>query len=151
MFSPEFLRDVADRAQALLEQLAKDHPPGTVHQGRNEAHDTVLKARICADWMDAQGIEGLPHVGPFSILSKGLSRGQRVRVKKGARVFSTRPGANASGTVSVRSQVITVREFYEGYIDFSAVPLKVVNPWVQWAGAGGYWRRTDLANIELIS
>lgn len=152
MFTVQSLRDMAADHERQYELLLKDFPPGTVHDGRNQAWDTMERARFCADWMAQRGIASARDIGPF--MSMSLSRGDKVRLLKGARVFGTGPGITREGTVNARNRIITVFSFDRGHIDryvrgTSECPV-LVQARVHWAGTGGYWRWTDVEGVELI-
>lgn len=100
--------------------------------------------------MEANGIAECANVGPF--MTSSFSRGQKVRIKKGVKVFSTAPSVSREGREQSRSQVVTVHFFDQGYIDLTedrANP-RIVQGKVTWSGTGGYWRWTDVNNVELI-
>lgn len=149
MFTPTSLREMAARANAEYLELLKQHPPGTYHEGRNKARDLAERAELCAKWMEQQGIAELAHVGPFSSFSQ-LAKGMQVRIRKGSIVHSTK----GEPRTTARDQVIKVHFFDLGYVDIYAraeTDVGVRQPRVTWAGAGGYWRWTDLNNVELLS
>ncbi|HIH2744921.1 TPA: hypothetical protein ACYLN4_000587 [Burkholderia lata] len=152
MFTVQSLRGMAADHERQYELLLKDFPPGTVHDGRNQARDMMERASFCADWMAQRGIESAHDVGPF--MSMSLSRGDKVRLLKGARVFGTGPGIAREGTVNPRNRIITVFSFDRGHIDrysrgTSETPA-LVQARVHWVGAGGYWRWADIEGVEMI-
>ncbi|KWU26294.1 hypothetical protein [Burkholderia cenocepacia] len=156
MFTKESLRQMADMAEKSYRELLVLHPPGTVHDGRNDAHDLMDRARICADWMEAHGIEQTANIGPFmTTLPKRL---QQVRIRKGARIFGTGPKIGREGEITQRARVVVVHSVDKGYIDTHTgrkwvderhAPV-VVQARVHWAGTGGYWRWTDIENVEIV-
>lgn len=149
MFTPTSLREIAARATAEYRELLKQYPPGTYHEGRNKARDLADRAETCAKWMEQQGFVELAHVGPFSSITH-LARGTEVRIRKGSLVRSTK----GEPRTTVRDQVIKIHSFDPGYVDtFARADAEVVvrQPKVTWAGAGGYWRWTDLHNVELLA
>lgn len=150
MFTPKSLRELADVAQAEYLELLKLHPPGTIHEGRNNAYRRAEQALACAKWMEQQGIAEQAHVGPFSSFSP-LAKGTQVRIRKGSIVHSTK----GEPRTTARDQLIKVHFFDPGYVDTYSRAEKdgavVRRPQVTWAGAGGYWRWTDLNNVELLA
>jgi hypothetical protein len=115
MFTVHSLREMADVQERMYRQLLEQHPPGTVHEGRNNAHDMMERARICADWLEARGLKEAKNVGPF--MAMVLSRGQRVRLLSGARVFGTGNAISRGGELASRARVVTVHSFDRGYVD----------------------------------
>lgn len=150
MFTPKSLREMADVAHAEYLELQKLHPPGTIHDGRNKAYTRAAQARVCAKWMEQQGIAELAHVGPFSSFPP-LSKGMQVRIRKGSFVQSTK----GEPRKTARDQVVKVHFYDAGYVDTYPRAEKeaevVRQPQITWAGAGGYWRWTDLNNVELLA
>lgn len=149
MFTPKSLREMAAVAHAEYLELLKLHPPGTYHEGRNKARDLADRAEACAKWMEQQGLTELAHVGPFSSFSS-LAKGTEVRIRKGSIVHSTK----GEPRTTARDQVIKVHFSDQGYVDTyarAANDVAVRQPKVTWAGAGGYWRWTDLNNVELLA
>lgn len=156
MFTKESLRAQADEAEKRYKALLALHPPGTVHDGRNQAYDEMERARLCADWLEVHGIDNVADVGPF--MTTELKRGDRVRIRKGARVFGTGSGIPREGEVIARARVVEVRDFYRGYInrnvgekwrDGREAP-HIVQGRIHWSGTNGYWRWTDIENVELV-
>jgi hypothetical protein len=156
MFTKESLRQMADDAEKTYRELLVAHPPGTVHDGRNDAHDLMERARLCADWMEVHGIGETANIGPF--MTNLPKRGQQVRIRKGAKIFSTDPKTGREGEIAQRARVVTLHSVDKGYIDHHLgrkwtderhAPV-VVQARVDWAGAGGYWRWTDIENVELV-
>lgn len=148
MFTPKSLREMAVTAHSEYLELLKLHPPGTYHEGRNKARELADRAETCAKWMEQQGIAALAHVGPFSSFSP-LAKGTHVRIRKGSIVHSTK----GEPRTTVRDQVIKIHFVDLGYVDNYAraeTDVVVRQPRVTWAGAGGYWRWTDLNNVELL-
>ena len=157
MFTKESLRQTADEAEKTYRELLVLHPPGTVHHERNDAHDLMERARLCADWMEVHGIAETANIGPF--MTNLPKRGQKVRIRRGANIFSTDPKIAREGEIAQRARVVTLDSVFEGYIDNHRgrkwvderhAPA-VVQARVHWAGAGGYWRWTDIENVELVA
>ncbi len=150
MYTPATLLEIAAQAEARYKTLLLDHPPGSVHDGRNLAREEMEAALACAAWLEQQGIREIANVGPF--VTTRCRRGDRVRVRRGARVYSTHPQTPREGVETQRSQVVTIHAVYQGYVNTLADPRQpeVVQGKVHWAGAGGYWRWTDINNVERI-
>lgn len=151
-FTPASLLALAGEKEELYRQLLALHPPGTINDDRNAARDLSEIALECAQWMEGRGIAVLAHVGPFhSFVPK---RGDRVRIKKGSIVFSTAPGIDRQGVVTQRAQLVTVHDADRGYFSSDGYRGsdgdRLRQGQVRWAGAGGYWRWTDLNNVELV-
>ena len=148
MFTPESLFAMAVKDQDRYDELLKEFPPGTVNRERNDAQERSTHALLCAQWMEKQGLAELANVGPF--MTTSLVKRQRVRIRKGSRVFGTFAGGK-EGIVLARAQMITVHDLYRGYVfvdQHRQIDPKIVQAEVLWAGSGGYWRRTDINNVE---
>jgi hypothetical protein len=151
-FSPASLLTLAAEQEERHRQLLEQFPPGTINDDRNAARELSEIALECARWMEMRGIAEMAHVGPFhTFLPK---RGDRIRIKKGAIVFSTAPGVGREGVAVTRAQVVTVRDADRGYVSSDGFrgsgDDRFRQGQVRWAGVGGYWRWTDLNNVELI-
>jgi hypothetical protein len=145
------VNDLADRArqaQARYEALRVQFPPGTVHAGRNDAYREAEEAAACATWMAKQGIDRLVSVVPFSTIA--LERGAVVRIAKGARIFSTHPSVPREGLQARCAQQVKLHFIDRGYVDGRSTDPIIVQGKVQWAGTGGYWRWTDINNVEPV-
>ena len=75
--------------------------------------------------------------------------GDRVIVKKGARVFSAYFAWPDKGKISARSYTVTVLTCFPYLPSLSYVGGPVVaSRWeIRWGGSGGYWRWCDLADV----
>jgi len=149
MITLEYLQQLALSEMARYEELSKAFPPGTINDMRNDALRNAETAELCAQHMVNLGVTELAHVGPYH--SFEVQRDQIVRIKKGALVFSTHPSFDSNGKVTARHQQVKVHAFDRGYVTTYGPKPNVVPPFVRWAGTGGYWRWTDLNNVELIS
>ncbi len=151
--TPLKLLEMAERAELEHEELAKQFPPGTVHDRRNNLYEVSKAALLCATWMDKQGAAELVFVGQFGPVMP--HRGQKVVIRKGAVIFTTRTGKGvpSGGVVSVRDQTVTVFSADRGYVDWSgtsrAGPECLRQARVTWIGAGGYYRWTDANNVRI--
>ena len=148
MFTPQSLLEMSVNDTNKYETLLKEFPPGTVNTERNDAHMRASKALLCAEWMEKEGITEIANIGPF--LSTHIIKGQRIKLRKGSLVFGTFKGGQ-EGITLTRAQTITVHDVYSGYVDQErGGKVALRQPAVVWAGSGGYWRRTDLNNVELV-
>jgi hypothetical protein len=105
-----------------------------------------LDASACAEWMITMGVAALRYVGPFG--DTGISVGDTVLVKAGARVYSRRPEVPKDGKLALRSKTVVVARVSTGHVDRRDGRVVVRNPLVTWAGKGGYWCWCDANNIE---
>jgi len=90
-------------------------------------------ALICALWMEKNGIEQLPAVGPFG--GSPFRAGQRVTIKKGTFIQTTHPKGNRHAG---RDYTVTLQRVSQGYVHKIDNP-SVYQPQVIWVGAGGYY------------
>lgn len=149
-FTPQYLLEKALEAETRYLALLAQFPPGTIHDERNEARRQMRDAQTCAAWMEKQGLVECANVGPF--MTTQVSKGQRVRVRKGARVFGTAPRMPREGHTIERARYVTVHSCDSGYLDSrddSGNP-DVVQGKITWADTSGYWTWTDINNVELL-
>lgn len=142
-YTPDGLLEQARAAAEAHERLLAQHPPGTFNQERNDARDLRDKLLACAKHMQDQGIASAMHVGPFS--AEQFRKGQRVRIRAGARVRSTNPKARQ--VQATRARVVTVFSIDRGYVCDDGVR----NPEVCWVGTGGFWCYADLNDVQAQS
>lgn len=91
---------------------------------------------------------GVKILGPLMIENaKFPEKGESVSLIKGTEFSSTHPDPDMESGVLSRKQSVKVSSIHGGYIDRDR-EVKVVDPSVNWAGTGGYWRWTSVANIE---
>ena len=157
MFTPASLLAIATAAEARYKALLAQFPPGTINRERNDAHDEMNRALACAVWMETSGHAELSHVGTFGQVN--VVRGQRVRIKRGALVHSLHPSLPRD-VVLERAQVVNLHFVDPGFVDPEGMRMRrgreesfslVRQPRVTWSGTGGYWRSTDLTNVEVIA
>lgn len=150
MYSVEKLLDIAMTAEAEYHRLREIYPPGTINDARNGAYELSEKATLAAEWMEANGFKELPYVGSFG--DPGIHPGDHVRIKAGAVIHSTYPGAPRCGIVSPRASTVQVRFFDRGGVHYvrQLNGENVIQPKITWAGSGGYWRWTDACNASKI-
>ena len=146
-WSAEKLLDVAARSRELFEQqqgraeaLVRECAQGAARQG--------MDAQACADWMAGLGVRELQYVGPFG--RHGMSVGDKVLVRAGARVYSTKGSVPKLGVVSLRAKTVTVSKITEGWVKWDNGTAVVCNPLITWAGKGGYWCWCDMNNAERV-
>ena len=79
--------------------------------------------------------------------------GDMVRVPKGTLIRTTGPGDNI--IISGKSQRVRVHHMLcgqgvpDGHPHIMALrDVTVVNPYVVWAGSGGYWHECDVNDVE---
>lgn len=143
MFTPENLLALAEEYEKKYKELLVLYPAGTVNDERNEARKNMDDAFDCASWMEANGIQEISHVGPFNTFT--VSKGQFVKVKKGAVVYSTAPDYTREGKENSQVYGIKVHDFYKGQVYNN----EVTNPTVHWVGRHGYWKWCNLSDVEL--
>lgn len=136
MFTVDTLLDIAARAERAY--FART---GSL----SEAYHTMEKALVAAEWMEKNGIEASPYVGPFGEVT--LKRGDKVRIKAGSKITSTLKSLNRTTT---RPYTVTIHDVYSGFIHEHRGHV-VRNPTVVWAGSGGYWCETEVANVEKVA
>lgn len=138
MFTPDSLFQIALDAQAQLDAIP-NHIDWSLVRRRDEALHT-------AAWMEQHGVTEAVSIGPFG--NADIKQGTKVRVRKGAKIGGTGTNvpdkAGATYTVEVVSiDAGSVSEDLRGEI-------RLRNQTVHWAGRGGYWRWTDVTNVEPI-
>ena len=150
MYAPASLLSIAAASEKRYTALLAQFPPGTIHHERNEAHREMEMALACAAWMEANNLTELENVGPFGVAK--VERGAMMRIRKGSRIFSTAPGVGREGVEAKRAQVIKVHSYDPGYVNLLGGNDNgdVRQGTIRWAGAGGYWRWTDINNVELL-
>lgn len=151
LFTFESLSAYAEEQRAIYEELLAQHPAGSRCEGRYRAYQNMNAALLCAEWLQRSGSQSTRFVGPFS--ARTYRQGERVRVTKGTRIYSSKPGTGKFGDIAQRNHVITVHRFNEGFIGDMSTPSDgacIRHAQVTWLGAGSYWRWTDAVNIEPV-
>lgn len=136
----------AARATAMTsegDEQADVAVPGS-GSSRKRAEDAVA----CAAWLKAMGVKELRYVGPFG--DHGIGAGDRVRVRAGARVYSTMPSVPKQGKLTVRAKDVRVARVSAGVVEREGDGFVVRNPLVTWAGKGGYWCWCDANSVERV-
>lgn len=106
------------------------------------------KALAAAIWMEENGVDQTVAVGEFNLLGK-LHRGQKIKIKKGAKLKSMNPKYQ-DGKIAGRDYVVQIHDFHEGFINPYTQENQVRNPEVVWAGEHGYWTFASLNDIEVV-
>lgn len=150
-YNVDRLLKIATEADQAYERLLKLHPPGTYNLERNDAHRLREDALACAAFLESSSkVAQLRHIGTFG--PELPKKGDRVLIKRGAVVRSTRPGTPQEGVTLTRNTWVTLHYAHKGFISDSRhdyVEQRIRNPEVGWAGAGGYWRWTDVNNVAM--
>ena len=139
MFTPATLLNIAIDAEFAYHSA-------TNGDDRMEAFSLKERAMVCAEWLDAQPVKEMTHVGPFGEIP--FKKGQKVRVKKGAVIQSTHPQKRTykAGT----SHTVELHLVCAGYVHTHHGLPEMFDPMVEWAGTGGYWCWTHPNNVELV-
>lgn len=146
-YTPEKLLEIAVAADVQYKSLAAEFGPGTWHEGRNAAREMRQSALACAAWMESHGHLQIANVGPF--MTTSVHRGERVRIRRGSVIHGTGPGMPREGLRSGRAILVTAHSVDKGYVvDADRDNPSVVQGKVSWAGSGGYWRWTDINNVD---
>lgn len=150
MFTPDSLLELAIQQQAIVD--ANPQAPGTFNDTNYQARKLRDKALAAGEWMQRKGHTELAYVGDFSTVE--LAKGQTVRLRKGAVVYSTNPQVPREGQLNKLNRKVRIHHVICGFTDYCGMvadrdePIR--NPTVNWAGTGSYWYWTDANNIEVI-
>jgi hypothetical protein len=144
-WSTEKLLEIATRGKDLCEPEAAG---GTalVKEWSDRAVRRSLEAQACAEWMAMMGVKELKYVGPFG--RHGLTVGDMVQVRSGARVYSTKGSVPKLGVVTLRAKTVRVSKITDGWVKWDGEKATVCNPLITWAGKSGYWCWCDANNVE---
>ncbi len=142
MFTPTSLLEMA----AVRESTLKD--PDIASEVRRKLRNEMEDALTCAVWMEKNGLKELEHVGPFG---PDIPEGNvlwSVRIKAGAKIWSTNPKYSRAkgGKTAGRAYQVTATRMHRGYVHGGEVHQGVV----VWAGEGSYWYETDLNNVVIL-
>lgn len=153
MFTKDSLIAVAELAEAKYnERIEAGFGVGTYDKERNDARRLVSKAMAAAVHMEQNGIESAVAVGEFCTVK--LNKGDRVRIKAGAKIWGTHPQYRNGGRHISRSRVVSVWRLDEGYTPAEGDVLRhthaLRNPQVCWVGTGGYWFYADVNDVEIL-
>lgn len=95
------------------------------------------------------------HVGYHEDAELPIKRGDRVRVRSGAEIWTTLPDPSRKQFKLTRSRVVTVHSMDCGCSDVAGyaaggVPIwrHLDDPGVCWTGTGGYWHHAKLSDVE---
>jgi len=136
MFTPDSLLQIAVDAEIAAQTEDCDQRWSLMRR-----RDAALAT---AAWMERNGVTEAANIGPFGNIA--LPSG-KVRVRKGAPLRGT--GNHVPETTGT-SYVIKVVSVDEGYVFDDGRTITLRNQTVHWAGRGGYWRWTDVTNVERI-
>lgn len=115
---------------------------------RNRIDEVNLTSAI--RWMEEGSLTEIEQVGPFGEL--GIKPGQKVTIRKGAKIRSTNP-KYACGKTAGRQLTINVMDVEQGFIATSWHPHQRCyydthrEETVRWVGAGGYFYWTETSNL----
>lgn len=137
---------------SFYEGIIMDFYTAEIFQEMMEGASINLKSNLnaCVQWMKDNNLESCRNVGPFNL--ENHVKGDIVKIRKGARVYSTSPSFTSDGKVTKRCQTVTVARTSKGFVDYnhSSRHPTVRNAEVHWAGSGGYWHWTDINNVEPV-
>ena len=144
MFFIDTLLDIAIEADATYKSA-------TDPDIRREAYFRKEQAMMCSQWMQDNNILSMPIIGPFGDHPQ-YKRGDKVRIKKGAHIFSMHPKKSRyqAGT----THTVTVFDMHKGTVypgTRRSNEIILHQPRVMWAGTGGYWCETGVENVELVT
>jgi hypothetical protein len=142
------LRRNLEEKEAEYAKLSAAYPAGTVNDDRNKARREMNEVRACVDWMVRNDRAEIANLGPHMTVK--LEKGQKVRIKAGSLICGTDSKIPVGGKIFPKAQDVEVHRVAKGYLDYYDGNPKVVQAAVHWAGPGGYWRWTDLNNVEII-
>lgn len=107
------------------------------------------RAMVAVKAMRDQGLTEVNGILGFDAIH--VTRGETVRIKRGAAVFSTHPQVSLDGKVTTRRQDVRVHSVMQGYANpYQDDADHNRNTKVEWLGSGGYYFWTDLNNVEKI-
>ncbi|TLX16566.1 hypothetical protein [Rhizobium sp. MHM7A] len=151
-FTPERLRAIAAKWDAVMEQIEEGNDP-VPGANMSLAHHRAEQARGIADYMEREGISSCRNIGCFQLDS--VNKGDVVRLRKGIVLGSLHPKDRKNNYKKVNgvTRNISVHRCEHGYTDNLHKPHKAVvaMPRVVWAGTDGYWMDAKLDDIEIIS
>lgn len=97
------------------------------------------------------------HTGYHEDAELPIRRGDRVRVRAGAEIWTTLPDPARKRFTLARSRVVTVHSMDCGRSDVAGYaaggePMwrHLDDPGVCWVGTGGYWHHAKLADVERV-
>lgn len=103
--------------------------------------------------MEQLDLDTVPQLGPFG--SKPLTKGMKVRVRKGTPIRTTDPRhGHANPKIAAKDYEVILTYVYGGHIDHAWHPHKAAsaftNQHVEWVGSGGYWYRADSQHVDAL-
>lgn len=93
----------------------------------------------------------LQYLGYHDLHDLPVRQGQRVRIRKGTVIRSTKIGSLPF--VAARTYVVVVRSLDTGMAEFvhAGHVHPATNPRVVWVGSGGYWVSADINDVEVVT
>ena len=149
-FTPDNLMALSEQARVTYTRFLEQHPPGTVHGGRNLAYARMVQMQICANWMRAKGLHSLTHVAHLGDLP---AKGQKVRLPVGAVVKSWGGAQPISEEALTRRQTVVVAWVEAGSADdrnSDAPDAGVRQAVINWSGAGQRFRSAEVVGLEIL-
>jgi hypothetical protein len=97
------------------------------------------------------------HSGYHESIDLEIRKGDRVRIRAGAEIWTTLPDPARKRFALPRARVVTVhdvgggRSECIGYAPGGAMTWRHLDdPEVCWTGTGGYWHHAKLSDVELV-
>lgn len=131
-----------------LEDCLVPQTPGTINEHNYNLKSLIREATETAEIMESSGIDEVAFVGRFA--TKCIGDTKRVRIKKGARRFSTHPQVPIDGEIVGRSYTVTIETAFSGFIDPYRREPRLVNGQIHWVGTGGYYFWADINDVEFL-
>lgn len=132
-----------------LEELLVPQEPGTVSEHNYELKKLIREASDTAMIMEQNGVAEAAFAGRFA--TARVAETKRVRIKKGARRFSTHPQVPIDGEIVPRAYTVEIHDVYSGFVDPHRRDPRIVNGQVHWVGTGGYYFWADINDVELLT
>ncbi|MNR87627.1 hypothetical protein D3C71_1309430 [compost metagenome] len=151
MITPAGLLELATNYESIYKaRVAAGFGVGTYDKERNDARRNMELAEFCAAEMERAGITNAKAFGPFQEFK--LVRGDKVRLKAGAKVRSTHPKYRGVGYINPKTRTVEIFDTHEGYANPNAHHRdpSLRHPEIVWVGTGGYWFYADFNDIEVM-
>ena len=157
-YTKEYFLVCAKEQEEIAEKFVDEgFGPGTINIERNEATQLAQKYKNAAFLMEKYGITETENIGCFNTLN--VMRGQKVRIKKGAKIRTTDPRFKDGNKIAKKSYVVSVAIVTQGWL--TNYPLNKIteekiigehfyNSSVIFGGSGSYWCHIDFNDIELV-
>lgn len=141
MFTPDLLLKWAGLEYASLSDLNALVPVPTQCTNADHFRDS---AKLCAVWMQREGIPSIAHIGPF--LSFVPTLGKETMFKKGFRSYASASAALSGAKTCARAKKIVVHRVIPGRIEkMTMTPSLAV-----WYGPGGKEMFVDLCGVVKV-